>query len=146
MTKKKIFFAIQMSSLCGVPSCKCKEKQYGVCGRHKSYSYKNNDPQFNLDIQPLIETRRLFGDEMNLILSKGLEPLDIQKYYGNDLVNKQLYHADKDFEEACRLMNEIPPQIEKIKAKYDHTLVMNVFARINHLGTDCNCELCSLGT
>lgn len=135
-----------MSSICGVPSCKCKVKQYGVCGRHKRYHYKSDDAQFDVDIQPLIEIRRLFGAEFDLLLAKGLEPLDIQKYYGYNLVQKQLYSASKDFEEACRLMNETGPLIEKMKPKYDPTIVMNVFARINHSGTDCNCEICSLGT
>ena len=135
-----------MSSKCGVPSCRCKEKQYGVCGRHKGFYYKNLDPQFHLDFQPLIECRRAFGEEFDSLLSAGLEPLDIQKFYGWNLLNKQLYQADNNFAEACRLMNEIIPHIEKLKTKYDPTLVYNTFVRINHSDTPCKCRYCSLGT
>lgn len=148
---------IASKNKCGVPSCHCKEKKYGVCGRHKRFYYKNDDIAFQSDIKILNKLCEGLSEEFSILLLKGIEPLNIQKYYSENnklpnLSRAQQKIASPDFQKSCEILNSFVPTITNLQKIYDPTLVSNNFARINHKTksrtepSNCNCQLCMLGT
>lgn len=133
-------------SLCGVSICKCKAKNFGVCGRHSGYSYTTSNPQFWIDVQEYEDLTLSFENEDKNLQKQGLNLLGVQSYYNNNLCGTA-HNVPLVYAQAHAIMESFGTVTKKLQSKYDPCLVSNALVRISHshIPGGCDCKICSLG-
>jgi hypothetical protein len=131
---------------CGLNSCQCRAKEYGVCGRHKQSKYKSNDPSFLYCLEIYNKVFQQYIEECNNLEQKGHSILQIQSCYNYNLAAKPVSEFPNHLSSAGNLL-ERTFELEKLMhEKYDRTLVSNACVRVRHrYGPQCTCEICMLG-
>lgn len=132
--------------ICGLPKCKKPAHSYGVCKQHKAWYFVPDDTEFEKQLAVYKQCMVDLEKESESLNDRGINLLDIQACWDNDLGKKRLHDFPEHFKIAGELMEKMDEILRDMQSKYDPTLVYNCTTRARHqsCSVPCRCMYCRL--
>jgi len=146
-----------MPLLCCVSHCKFISQKFGVCNRHKKYSFYYNDPNFINDIEYYRYLYHMYQAEIYILEENGFRNIpDFETLLILPSIKDNDCHSDLTpirsnnpmISLSLNYITELIQNLNKCKdnlfSKYDHILIQNNITRIHHSYLLCKCSICKL--
>ena len=128
---------------CGKPGCLSLTQQFGVCGRHKIYSFRCTDKLYQQMVQNMTQVYYALKEEDNNL---GDDIMNVQVAFGNNVAGPQIQPFQPRLRRAGSLILQIRYDIAYYQQHIYPDLVSNTSTRLSHRilgdGRACTCSYC----